>query len=175
MYSENLPGSSNDCKTLPDGLQPQYRISLTLAVSDGRALWTAAAARLLAAPGMTLDDVVEVIGPCEDPSISDCIATVLKPADVPGCLLDDFWIDAFAKTPPRLVQGDGRSDGGERPVRRSAARRTAGPRRCTCWSLARPAAPTSTKRCILLSPRPASHSYQNKKDRLRGQPVFSIL
>ena len=127
VYSENLPGSSSDCKTLPDGLQPQYRISLTLAVSDGRALWAAAAARLLAAPGMTLDDVVEVIGPCEDPSISDCIATVLKPADVPGCLLDDFWIDAFAKTPPRLVQGDGRSDGGERPVRRSAARRTAGP------------------------------------------------
>lgn len=74
---------------------------------------------------MTLDDVIDVLGPSEDPSLNDCIATLLKPETVAGCLLDDFWIDAFARTPPRLVQGDGRSEGGERPVRRSSARRSA--------------------------------------------------
>lgn len=131
MNSETFRDSSPDAKTRLAGLQPQYRISLTLAVTDGRALWSAAAARLLAAPGTTLDDVIEVIGPCEDPSVNDCIATLAKPDTFPGCMLDDFWIDGLSRTPPRLepsmVQGDGRSEGSDRPVRRSAARRAVVP------------------------------------------------
>ena len=131
MYSDDFCGSYGDGKAPLAGLQPQYRISLTLAVTDGRALWSAAAARLLAAPGTTLDDVIEVIGPCEDPLINDCIATLAKPDTFPGCVLDDFWIDGLAKSPPRLepsvVQGDGRSESADRPVRRSAARRAVVP------------------------------------------------
>lgn len=84
------------------GQQPQYRISLTLAVSDARALWTAAAARLLAAPCMVMDDVIDVIGPCDDPSISECISAIAKPDALAGCALDDFWIDGLSGCPPRL-------------------------------------------------------------------------
>ena len=131
MYSDYFRNAPADSPSPPNGLQPQYRISLTLAVTDGRALWTAAAARLLGTPGMTLDDVVEVIGPCEDPSISDCIAALAKPTDLPGCVLDDFWIDGLGGCPPRLetsaAQRDSQAEGAERPVRRSATRRTVAP------------------------------------------------
>lgn len=85
--------------------QPQYRVSLTLAVTDPLALWTAAAAHLYRAPDMTLDDVLDVIGPREDPAISECIAALAKPTALPGCLLDDFWIDALRGCPGRIEPG----------------------------------------------------------------------
>ncbi|CAN5542917.1 hypothetical protein BH10PSE14_BH10PSE14_13860 [soil metagenome] len=81
--------------------QPEFRISLTLAVTDAQALWTAAAAKLLSSPGMSLDDVLDVIGPREDPSITDCVALMAKPIALPGCVLDDFWIDSLQGCPPR--------------------------------------------------------------------------
>jgi hypothetical protein len=81
--------------------QPEFRISLTLAVTDAQALWTAAAAKLLCSPGMSLDDVLDVIGPREDPSIIDCVALMAKPIALPGCMLDDFWIDCLQGCPPR--------------------------------------------------------------------------
>ncbi len=54
-----------------------YRVSLSLSVTDPHALWSAAAACALTAPGMTLDDVVETIGSEHDPDIADCIALLL--------------------------------------------------------------------------------------------------
>jgi len=81
--------------------QPEYRVSLTLAVLDPQALWAAAAAKLLCAADMTLVDVLDVIGPREDPSITDCIAAMAKPTALAGCLLDDFWIDGLHGCPPR--------------------------------------------------------------------------
>jgi hypothetical protein len=75
-------------------LQPQeYRINLTLAVTDPQSLWAAAAAKLLVAPEMTLDDVLDVIGPREDPSIGDCIAAMVQPVAVAGCVIEDYGID----------------------------------------------------------------------------------
>lgn len=131
MYSNNFRKSSGNAKPLQTGIQPQYRVNFTLAVSDVHALWAAAAARLLEAPGMTPDDVVEMIGPREDPAISDCIATLAKPDAMAGCLLDDFWIDGFAKTPPRLdaaaTLGDARSETAERKPRRMPKRRAVVP------------------------------------------------
>ncbi|EIZ78730.1 hypothetical protein WSK_2778 [Novosphingobium sp. Rr 2-17] len=82
--------------------QPEYRINLTVAVVDPHALWAAAAAKLLTAPGMTLDDAVDVIGPCEDPSIDECIATLAMPEALPGCIMDDFWIDSLRSSPQRI-------------------------------------------------------------------------
>lgn len=75
--------------------QPEYRINLTVVVADPQALWAAAAAKLLAMPDMTLSDVLDVIGPREDPSISDCIATMTTPVAVSGCVMEDFWIDSL--------------------------------------------------------------------------------
>jgi hypothetical protein len=78
-----------------DRQQPEYQINVTIAVADPQALWTAAAARLLDAPDMTLDDVLDMIGPREDPSIGDCIATLAQPVAVAGCKMDDYWIDSL--------------------------------------------------------------------------------
>lgn len=85
--------------------QPEYRVNLTLAVVDPQALWAAAAAKLLSAPDMILSDVIDVIGPREDPSITDCIAMLAKPATLAGCLLDDFWIDGLRGCPARPDAG----------------------------------------------------------------------
>ncbi|WP_332802924.1 hypothetical protein [Sphingomonas sp. RT2P30] len=102
--------------------QPEFRISLTLAVSDAQALWTAAAAKMLGSPGMTLDDVLDVIGPREDPSITECVAAIANPATLPGCVLDDFWIDGLRGCPPRTDASAGaleqRLVSGETPLRR---------------------------------------------------------
>ncbi|MDG2534031.1 hypothetical protein P6144_10265 [Sphingomonas sp. HITSZ_GF] len=69
-----------------------YTVSLTLSVADVRALWSAAADRALAAPGMTLADVLDTIGPREDPSIVDCIAMLTSPAAIAGCALESFEV-----------------------------------------------------------------------------------
>lgn len=81
--------------------QPEYRVSLTLAVVDPQALWSAAAARLHSFDGMTADDVLDIIGPREDPDVADCIATLAKPVSMPGCIMDDFWVDELLGCPPR--------------------------------------------------------------------------
>ncbi len=70
----------------------EYRVTLTLSVADAQALWTAAAERALQAPGMTLGDVLDTLGPREDPSIADCIAMLAVPNAIPGCSLEDARI-----------------------------------------------------------------------------------
>lgn len=112
--------------------QPQYRVNLTIAVSDAQALWAAAAERLLCAPGMTLGGVLDVIGPREDPAIDECIATLAKPFAVPGCIMDDFWIDSLHGCPAQsdiaevmLELKRAATDGKQRPS--SLTRRTPPP------------------------------------------------
>lgn len=68
-----------------------YAVTLTLRVEDAAALWSAAAERGLAS-GMTLGDVLDTIGPREDPQIADCIAMLAAPQALPGCALDDFKV-----------------------------------------------------------------------------------
>lgn len=88
-----------DLHDLLDRQQPQYRANLTIAVADPEALWSAAAERLLCAPGMTLGDALDVIGPREDPAIAECIATLAMPFAMPGCIMDDFSIDSLRGYP----------------------------------------------------------------------------
>lgn len=118
------------------GLQPEFRVNLTLAVTDLHALWTAAAAKLLAAPDMTLDDVLDVIGPREDPSVADCIATLAKPIALTGCVMDDFWIDCLRGSPPRIdLDGavlDFKLTAGDRVPRRQVYSRTQMPHLALC-------------------------------------------
>ncbi len=111
--------------------QPEFRVSLTLAISDTRALWTAAAARLLAVPGTTLEEVIEVIGPSEDPSPHDCLAALTKPDVLPGCVLADFWIDGLPETKARhepvRSAVERRVIAAERPVKSISARTEVAP------------------------------------------------
>lgn len=69
-----------------------FTVTLTLKVDDAERLWIAAAERALASPGMTLADVLDTLGPREDPSIPDCVAMLTAPADLPGCLLDGYAV-----------------------------------------------------------------------------------
>lgn len=119
-----------------DRPQPEFRINFTLAVVDPPALWAAAAARLLDVPEMTLSDVLDVIGPREDPSISDCIATMAQPAGLAGCLLDDFWIDGLRGCPPRIDMAsavlDYRLASADGAPRRVRAKRRSPPRVALC-------------------------------------------
>jgi hypothetical protein len=83
-----------------------FTVSLSLNVEDVRALWAAAAERALAAPGMTLADVLDTIGPREDPSIADCIAMLTAPAALPGCTLEGFDVaaDMAGLAPAQIIQ-----------------------------------------------------------------------
>lgn len=128
MNSEFYRNGTTPLTSLLPSVQAEYRISLTLGIADVSALWAAASARLLAAPGMTPDDVIDVIGPCEDPSIIDCIATVAKPETLPGCSLDDFWIDGLKSRLPRseglvAVVPPARAPSAEQLARRSSVPR----------------------------------------------------
>lgn len=69
-----------------------FTVALTLTVADARALWSAAADRALAAPGMTLADVLDTIGPREDPSIADCIAMLTSPGAIAGCAIESYEV-----------------------------------------------------------------------------------
>jgi hypothetical protein len=71
----------------------RYRISIAVDVINARALWNAALSRGLMAPGATFEDVVDTIGPCDDPAIADCLAMLALPADLKGCSVEDFAID----------------------------------------------------------------------------------
>lgn len=88
------------------GVTASYTVSLTLTVDDARALWAAAADRALAAPGMTLADVLDTIGPREDPSIAECIAMLTAPGALPGCTLDGYdVIEAdMGMVPAQIIQ-----------------------------------------------------------------------
>lgn len=71
---------------------PRYRVTLSLSVADVGALWSAAAERALATPGATLADVIETLGPREDPSVADCIAMLAMPGAIGGCVAEDFAV-----------------------------------------------------------------------------------
>jgi hypothetical protein len=68
-------------------------ITVALTVRDGEALWDAAAIKGLSAPGTRLSDLIDVIGPREDPAIAECIAMLAQPAPMPGCELEDFDVE----------------------------------------------------------------------------------
>lgn len=87
---------------------PRFQVTLTLSVDDVEALWAAAATRGMQSPGATVADVLDTIGPREDPSIADCIAMLTAPSVVAGCALEDFAVEpqqeAYAAHAPILLQ-----------------------------------------------------------------------
>ncbi|WP_052507856.1 hypothetical protein [Sphingomonas hengshuiensis] len=81
-----------------------YTVTVALVVEDAGLLWAAAAERAMAAPGATLADVLDTIGPREDPAIAECIAMLTAPRAIPGCGMDSFTVRE-ANTPsasPRI-------------------------------------------------------------------------
>src|SRR4051794_4782318 len=72
--------------------QSTFAVELCLSVTDTGALWSAAVEKGLGSPGATLDDLVDVLGPREDPDLSACLVMLTAPAAIPGCRLRDFNI-----------------------------------------------------------------------------------
>ena len=68
------------------------RVYLRFSVEDDKALWDAATQKALTMPGMRLEDVVDVIGPRDDPAIAECIAMLVGPVPLPGCALVQFEV-----------------------------------------------------------------------------------
>ena len=73
-------------------LPSAFRIELSLSVSDASALWNAALDRGLAAPAATREDLIELIGPSQDPDLAACLALLTAPAAIPGCRLEDYEV-----------------------------------------------------------------------------------
>ncbi|HEX7852888.1 MAG TPA: hypothetical protein VF503_04255 [Sphingobium sp.] len=106
MNASCVSGSSTlraDAAELGEG---RYRLTLELSVEDSSRLWDAAAARYREGVGLSLAEVMETIGPREDPSIEDCLMTIALPQGVDGCLLTDF----------DLTRIEADSTGGKRPI-----------------------------------------------------------
>ncbi|WP_445190910.1 hypothetical protein ACT009_09810 [Sphingomonas sp. Tas61C01] len=66
-------------------METRYRLTLSLAITDPSALWAAAAALAMNSPYMTMDDVIETIGPIDAPQIDDCLALLMQPERFGGC------------------------------------------------------------------------------------------
>lgn len=94
MYGFNLAEPKTPSAG-PDlwGTHDVVQVTLAFSIHDREALWEAAAKKGLAAPGMRLTDVIDVIGPREDPAIAECIAMLAPPATMAGCTLDRFDIE----------------------------------------------------------------------------------
>ncbi len=124
----------NDSDIVPGTTTPIYTVTLTLSVDDMNALWEAAAERALRAPGMTLANVLDTLGPREDPSISDCIAMLTAPAPVAGCTASDFVVEEIRSA--AAAAGDGPVEGGLPSVARAILLRSipaASSRRLPSW------------------------------------------
>ena len=94
LYGFKLAERTNAAqgRDLGDPLE-MVQVTLSFSIHDREALWDAAAKKGLAAPGMRLTDVIDVIGPREDPAIAECVAMLAPPSSMAGCTLDRFDIE----------------------------------------------------------------------------------
>lgn len=67
------------------GAQQEYWFSLRLRVDSPAQLWQAAALRCLSQADLSQDEVEDLIGPADDPSIADCLMLLALPERLPGC------------------------------------------------------------------------------------------
>lgn len=67
------------------GAQQEYWFSLRLRVDSPAQLWQAAALRCLSQSDLGREEVEDMLGPIEDPSIADCLMMLALPERLPGC------------------------------------------------------------------------------------------
>ncbi len=61
-----------------------YVFTIHVSVDDAGLLWRAAAAHLLSSGIRGEEEVIELIGPREDPEIAECLGLLLGPRQLPG-------------------------------------------------------------------------------------------
>ncbi|MDF0541145.1 hypothetical protein PX699_02220 [Sphingobium sp. H39-3-25] len=63
----------------------KFHFTLQLEVNCPTTLWHAAAIRCLKQGNISVDELIDLIGPLEDPSLSDCVMAMALPDTIPGC------------------------------------------------------------------------------------------
>jgi hypothetical protein len=100
-----------------------FVVSIALSVRDVNLLWRMAAAHALDMTGMEQEDVEDVIGALDDPSISDCLAMLLVPKPIAGCALSGFSVEPSLPVARRQPSSSkGKSKSGALPLFPSAAK-----------------------------------------------------
>ena len=71
----------------------EFEFRLKLRVECPTALWHAAPRHCGSHIDASLDDITELIGPAEDPSIADCLMALALPARIAGCTMTNVSIE----------------------------------------------------------------------------------
>ncbi|MEO8723664.1 MAG: hypothetical protein ABI395_09115, partial [Sphingobium sp.] len=79
----------------------EFLVTIALSVRDVDLLWRMAATHALSIAGLEQEDVEDVIGVLEDPSIADCLAMLLVPKPVAGCVITSFSVASATRVPRR--------------------------------------------------------------------------
>jgi hypothetical protein len=116
--SAPAPGGAHDPRRWNPGpgfdplmpLTSEHEVMLKFEVSDATALWGAAASQL-ARGGLCASDIDETIGSIDDPSIDDCLATLVVLRGTEGCDLIDFRVER-ASASAEMFAGLGHYVGG---------------------------------------------------------------
>lgn len=96
MEISEQDGSSIDVRDSDPGNR-EFHVKIALSVRDINLLWRMAAAHALTISGLEQEDVEEVIGPLEDPSVTECLAMLLVPTPMAGCALMDFSVEPVTR------------------------------------------------------------------------------
>ncbi|WP_179045961.1 hypothetical protein [Sphingobium lactosutens] len=72
----------------------EFEFTLKLRVECPNTLWKAAAHHCMNIFDYSRDDIIDLIGPAEDPSIEDCLLMLALPARMAGCTMLSTAIDA---------------------------------------------------------------------------------
>lgn len=103
----NFSGWGLGSGTAPaSGAQQEYWFSLKLRVDSASQLWQAAALRCLSQADLSQDEVEDLIGPADDPSIADCLMLLALPERLPGCARLDTALHPVEATPPSASGAD---------------------------------------------------------------------
>ena len=70
----------------------EFEFRLKLRVECPATLWRAAAGHCGSHIDASIDDIAELIGPEEDPSIADCLMALALPARIAGCTMTNVSI-----------------------------------------------------------------------------------
>ncbi|PNU04759.1 hypothetical protein [Novosphingobium guangzhouense] len=97
-------GAAGDAGARTSGAQQEYWFSLRLRVDAPAQLWQAAALRCLSQSDLSQDEVEDLIGPIEDPSIADCLMMLALPERIPGCTRLDTTLQPVAAGEPAPMQ-----------------------------------------------------------------------
>lgn len=78
---------TDDAVNMIDISDREFEFTLKLRVECPNALWKAAANHCTSIFDYSKDDLIDLIGPSEDPSIEDCLMVLALPAKMAGCTM----------------------------------------------------------------------------------------